>query len=275
MVPNIRVSTDARDLLLNCCSEFIHLLASEASEVSERQRKKVISPEHVLEALATLGFPEYIEDVKAVHREYKEQASKHRRRGKSRLERLGIPEEELLRQQQQLFDEARQQHLENDMMEQQKLQQAAGLQTTPPTSSPHSEPASDPQLPSHSNTPALSSSQKVLAPQQTPAPSSSSSSLQPASLQATASLLQTLAASQASSLPHHLLPLTPAVLQAVQGSSLLQQASQTVNLLQAARATELLRQQVAAQQASLQLQLQQQLKTETDQSSRQEDEDSG
>ena len=56
-------------------AEFIHLLASEASEVSERQQKKVISPEHVLEALATLGFPEYIDDVKAVHREYKEQAS--------------------------------------------------------------------------------------------------------------------------------------------------------------------------------------------------------
>jgi hypothetical protein len=37
---------------------------------------------------------------------------KHRRRGKSRLERLGIPEEELLRQQQQLFEEARQQQLE-------------------------------------------------------------------------------------------------------------------------------------------------------------------
>jgi histone H3/H4 len=46
MVPNIRVSTDARDLLLNCCSEFIHLLASEASEASERQQKKVISPGH-------------------------------------------------------------------------------------------------------------------------------------------------------------------------------------------------------------------------------------
>ena len=37
---------------------------------------------------------------------------KHRKRGKSRLDRLGIPEEELARQQQQLFDEARQQHLE-------------------------------------------------------------------------------------------------------------------------------------------------------------------
>ena len=37
----------------------------------------------------------------------------------------------------------------------------------------------------------------------------------------------------------------------------MQQASQTVNLLQAARATELLRQQVAAQQASLAVQQQQ------------------
>ena len=56
-------------------TEFIHLLASEASEISEKQQKKVISAEHVVEALKTLGFQEYIEDVKAVHREYKEQAS--------------------------------------------------------------------------------------------------------------------------------------------------------------------------------------------------------
>lgn len=39
---------------------------------------------------------------------------KHRikKRGKGKLEKLGIPEEELLRQQQQLFEEARQQQLE-------------------------------------------------------------------------------------------------------------------------------------------------------------------
>ncbi len=55
--------------------EFIHLLASEASDISERQQKKVISPEHVVEALVTLGFQEYVPDVKAVHKEYKEQAS--------------------------------------------------------------------------------------------------------------------------------------------------------------------------------------------------------
>ena len=56
-------------------AEFIHLLASEASDISEQQQKKVISPEHVVEALATLGFQEYVPDVKAVHKEYKEQAS--------------------------------------------------------------------------------------------------------------------------------------------------------------------------------------------------------
>ena len=55
--------------------EFIHLLASEANEVSEKQQKKVISPEHVIEALTTLGFNEYIPDVKEVLKEYKEQAN--------------------------------------------------------------------------------------------------------------------------------------------------------------------------------------------------------
>lgn len=88
MVPHIRVSTDARDLILNCCSgkikynhvfvtchvEFIHLLASEANDISEKQQKKVISPEHIIEALQTLGFHEYIDEVKQVHKEYKEQA---------------------------------------------------------------------------------------------------------------------------------------------------------------------------------------------------------
>ena len=188
IVPNIRVSNEARDLLLNCCSgqrerererereiclftEFIHLLASEASEISEKQHKKVMSPEHIIEALEALGFTDYVEDVKEVFKEYKEQASvsdnytymhmglyllllfllstslysqyfcsfsfssssfflyvltllilsspfatsstqKHRRKGKSRLDRLGVPEEELARQQQELFEQARQQQLE-------------------------------------------------------------------------------------------------------------------------------------------------------------------
>ncbi len=50
-------------------------MASQASEISDNQQKKVISPEHIIEALTTLGFQEYVEDVQAVHLEYREQAS--------------------------------------------------------------------------------------------------------------------------------------------------------------------------------------------------------
>jgi histone H3/H4 len=49
LIPKIRVANDARELILNCCTEFIHLVASEANEVCVKQQKKTISPDHVLE----------------------------------------------------------------------------------------------------------------------------------------------------------------------------------------------------------------------------------
>ncbi len=48
LCPNIRVANEAREMVLNCCTEFIHLLSSEANEVCNNQQKKTISPEHVL-----------------------------------------------------------------------------------------------------------------------------------------------------------------------------------------------------------------------------------
>lgn len=48
VVPNIRVANDARELILNCCTEFIHLISSEANDVCNKKNKKTISPEHVL-----------------------------------------------------------------------------------------------------------------------------------------------------------------------------------------------------------------------------------
>ncbi len=53
-------------------------------------------------ALDSLGFGEYKEDAKAVVQEAKAVAAK-KRRASTKLENLGIPEEELLRQQQELF----------------------------------------------------------------------------------------------------------------------------------------------------------------------------
>ena len=53
-------------------------------------------------ALESLGFGSYCEEAQAVLQEAKAVAAKKRRQS-TKLENLGIPEEELLRQQQELF----------------------------------------------------------------------------------------------------------------------------------------------------------------------------
>ncbi|XP_046371366.1 protein Dr1-like [Haliotis cracherodii] len=123
LVPNVRVANEARELILSCCTEFIHLVSSEANEVCTKQQKKTISPEHVLNALDSLGFGAYKEDAQAVLQEAKAVAAK-KRRGSSRLENLGIPEEELLRQQQELFAKARQEQAQRDQQQWFQMQQA-------------------------------------------------------------------------------------------------------------------------------------------------------
>ena len=56
----------------------------------------------VIPALDSLGFGEYCEDAQTVLHEAKAMAAKKRRQS-TKLENLGIPEEELFRQQQELF----------------------------------------------------------------------------------------------------------------------------------------------------------------------------
>jgi len=63
---------DARDLLIECCVEFITLISSEANEISEKESKKTIACEHITKALEQLGFPEYVAGVLEVAGEHKE-----------------------------------------------------------------------------------------------------------------------------------------------------------------------------------------------------------
>lgn len=60
-LPNVRVANDARELVVNCCTEFIHLISSEANEICNKSDKKTISPEHVINGKAnsssSLTFP--------------------------------------------------------------------------------------------------------------------------------------------------------------------------------------------------------------------------
>lgn len=53
--------------------EFIHLIASEANDICEKENKKTIAGEHIISALQTLGFEEYVEDVDEVFKEHKKQ----------------------------------------------------------------------------------------------------------------------------------------------------------------------------------------------------------
>ncbi|XP_062508066.1 protein Dr1-like [Corticium candelabrum] len=127
MLPNIRVANDARELILNCCTEFIHLLASEANELCGKQSKKTITPEHIIKALESLGFASYVVEVSDVLTEHKKEA-KTRRKASTKLEKMGIPEEELLRQQQALFAQARIEQAQAEQEEFMKWKQAQTIQ---------------------------------------------------------------------------------------------------------------------------------------------------
>jgi len=135
MIPNIRVSNDARELVLNCCTEFIHLVSSEANDICNKQTKKTISPEHIIAALESLGFTDYVQDVKEVYEQFKTQTQTRKKISKSK--NLGVSEEELLQQQQALIAQARYQQAQEEwlqmQMQQQQLQQQQQMAQCPPS----------------------------------------------------------------------------------------------------------------------------------------------
>jgi len=108
---NTRVSNDARKLVNQCAMEFIKLLTSEANEITEKQSKKIISPDHVFSALENLGFGNFLHHREMVMSDYKNAVAK-KRRYSNRLEHQGVPIQELLKQQQDLFAKAREEQLQ-------------------------------------------------------------------------------------------------------------------------------------------------------------------
>ncbi|CAE7068776.1 unnamed protein product [Rhizoctonia solani] len=103
---DILSSKESRDLIIECCVEFIHMISTEANEICEKEAKKTISPEHIVGALKTLGFESYIEEVEGVLKDHK-QAQKDREKKTSKFEASGKSEEQLLAEQEQLFEASR------------------------------------------------------------------------------------------------------------------------------------------------------------------------
>jgi histone H3/H4 len=71
--PGMTFAKDSRDLLIECCVEFITLISSEANEIAEKDAKKTIACEHVKAALEELDFGDYVPAILDVAQDYKKQ----------------------------------------------------------------------------------------------------------------------------------------------------------------------------------------------------------
>ncbi|KAL9940271.1 hypothetical protein V8E36_000976 [Tilletia maclaganii] len=99
---DITCARETRDIVLDCCVEFINLVSSESNEICEKGSKKTIAPEHVVQALKDLGFESFIKHVQDVQQEHKKLV-KDRERKNTRMESSGLSQEELIRRQEELF----------------------------------------------------------------------------------------------------------------------------------------------------------------------------
>ena len=107
-IPEMRIANESREIFNNCCVEFIKYISREAQQISGNDQRKTIYHEHVQKALQNLKFPmDYIEAADSVLDECKEAAEKRLKRKNSRLDKCGIPEDQLYELQQQLIQKAR------------------------------------------------------------------------------------------------------------------------------------------------------------------------
>ncbi|KAK1758495.1 TATA-binding protein-associated phosphoprotein [Echria macrotheca] len=105
----IAFSKEARDLLIECCVEFITLVSSEANEISEKEAKKTIACDHITKALEQLGFSDYVPAVLEAAAEHKE-VQKGREKKANKFEKSGMTLEELERLQAEQFAAAAARH---------------------------------------------------------------------------------------------------------------------------------------------------------------------
>ncbi|QIW94579.1 hypothetical protein AMS68_000097 [Peltaster fructicola] len=96
---------ETRDLLIDCCVEFITMISTEANEIAEKEAKKTIAYEHVTKALDDLGFGEYIPELSNVADMFKT-SQVTREKKLSKIEQSGLSAEELARMQDELFKSA-------------------------------------------------------------------------------------------------------------------------------------------------------------------------
>ncbi|KAF6259690.1 histone-fold-containing protein [Scenedesmus sp. NREL 46B-D3] len=125
---DMRCAAECMDMLMDCCTEFIQLLSSEANELAMAEQKSTITPEYVTRALQQLGFEEWADDVKHSHEQFKAEAKQApklaNRKTKAELE--GMTEDEQIEMQRRLFAAARARSLNVDALAEANVQAAYG-----------------------------------------------------------------------------------------------------------------------------------------------------
>ncbi|GJU11158.1 nuclear transcription factor Y subunit B-10-like protein isoform X1 [Tanacetum coccineum] len=69
---NGKIAKDAKETVQECVSEFISFITSEASDKCQKEKRKTINGDDLLWAMATLGFEDYIDPLKAYLSRYRE-----------------------------------------------------------------------------------------------------------------------------------------------------------------------------------------------------------
>ena len=113
--PGLKLSAEVKELVLESCNEFVQCIASEANEISTKENKSTILPEHVVKALESLDFASYVETVSAAMVEMKEEG-KEARAEKKKKKGMQITPEEALAMQQKMFAEAKARYESGDAL---------------------------------------------------------------------------------------------------------------------------------------------------------------
>lgn len=103
---DIAVSKEAREAITSCSIEFIMILSSQLNDIAEKEAKKTIASDHVVKALEELGFQNYLSVINKVLDEHKE-LLKGKEKKNNKFQNSGFTEEELLKQQEELFKKSR------------------------------------------------------------------------------------------------------------------------------------------------------------------------
>ncbi|KAL0490624.1 DR1 [Acrasis kona] len=103
---NIRCANDTRDMIVDCCVEFVQMIATEANDLCTKEKKKTISAEHITDALKILGYTEYINEVNTVLQSHKDEITRsHKIANKQKNSHRS--QEDLILEQRRLINESK------------------------------------------------------------------------------------------------------------------------------------------------------------------------